>query len=108
MSIEVIYRVLKSNGELAGEYMDRKQAEAHDQKLDCIYAIVDLIADHSKSLDAKVIEGIAEHLVNNKQAVMNALKKVKDVAPDESQNAQRTSEPSNVESIASAKKLATG
>src|SRR5687767_2010907 len=107
MSIEVIYRVLKSNGELAGEHMDRKLAEAHDQKLDCIYAIVDLIAEHSKGLDAKAIEGIAEHLVNNRQTVMNALKKVKDVAPEEPQSSQRASD-SNVESIASAKKLATG
>ncbi|NJO13558.1 MAG: YebG family protein, partial [Gammaproteobacteria bacterium] len=88
MTIEVIYRVLKSNGELAGEYMDRKLAEAHDQKLDCIYAIVDLIADHAKGLDTKVIEGIAEHLVNNRQAVMSALKKVKDVAPEEPQASQ--------------------
>jgi dsDNA-binding SOS-regulon protein len=107
MSIEVIYRVLKSNGELAGEYMDRKLAEAHDQKLDCIYAIVDLIADHAKGLDAKVIEGIAEHLVNNRQTVMNALKKVKDVAPEEPQAAPRASD-SNVEPIASAKKVAAG
>lgn len=107
MSIEVIYRVLKSNGELAGEYMDRKLAEAHDQKLDCIYAIVDLISQQAKGLDAKIIEGIAEHLVNNKQAVVNALKKVKDVAAEEPSSPQRASD-SNVESIASAKKAATG
>jgi len=107
MSIEVIYRVLKSDGELAGEYMDRKLAEAHDQKLDCIYAIVELIAEQAKGLDAKIVERIAEHLVNNKQTVMNALKKVKDVAPDELQSSQRGVD-SNVESIASAKKLATG
>jgi len=107
MSIEVIYRVLKSNGELAGEYMDRKLAEAHDQKLDCIYAIVDLIAEQAKGLDTKVIEGIAEHLVNNKQTVMNALKKVKDVAAEEPQSPQRSSD-SNVESIATAKKVAAG
>jgi dsDNA-binding SOS-regulon protein len=105
MSIEVIYRVLKSNGELAGEYMDRKLAEAHDQKLDCIYAIVDVIAEQAKGLDKKVIEGIAEHLVNNRQAVMIALKKVKDVAPEETQSLQRAVD-SNVESITSAKKLA--
>ncbi len=107
MSIEVIYRVLKSNGELAGEYMDRKLADAHDQKLDCIYTIVDLIAEQAKGLDAKVIEGIAEHLVNNKQAVISALKKVKDIAPDETQSQQRVTD-SNVESITSIKKLANG
>jgi uncharacterized protein len=107
MSIEVIYRVLKANGELAGEYMDRKLADAHDQKLDCIYAIVDLITEHSKGLDAKVIEGIAEHLVNNKQVVMSALKKVKDVAAEEVPAPARAND-SNVESITSAKKAATG
>jgi uncharacterized protein len=105
MSIEVIYRVLKSNGELAGEYMDRKLAEAHDQKLDCIYAIVDLITEQAKGLDTKVIEGIAEHLVNNRQTVMSALKKVKETAPEEAPSPQRASD-SNVESITSAKKLA--
>ena len=36
MTIEIVYRVRKPNGELAGEYMDKKQADAHDQKLDCI------------------------------------------------------------------------
>jgi dsDNA-binding SOS-regulon protein len=107
MSIEVIYRVLKSNGELAGEYMDRKLAEAHDQKLDCINAIAELIAEQSKGLDAKVIEGIAEHLVNNKQVVMNALKKVKDVASEEAQSPPRAID-SNVEPIAAARKLAAG
>ena|ERR1044071_3601334 len=107
MSIEVIYRVLKANGELAGEYMDRKLAEAHDQKLDCIYAIVELITEQAKGLDTKVIEGIAEHLVNNKQAVLTALKKVKDVAPEETQSAARSAD-SNVESITSAKKAASG
>jgi len=107
MSIEVIYRVLKANGELAGEYMDRKLADAHDQKLDCIYAIVDLIGEHAKGLDTKVIEGIAEHLVNNKQAIITALKKVKDVAADEPQSPPRVSD-SNVESIAAARKSAAG
>jgi dsDNA-binding SOS-regulon protein len=107
MSIEVIYRVLKANGELAGEYMDRKLADAHDQKLDCIYAIVDLIAEQTKGLDTKVVEAIAEQLVNNKQAVISALKKVKDLAPDETQSPQRASD-ANVESITSAKKAANG
>jgi dsDNA-binding SOS-regulon protein len=107
MSIEVIYRVLKANGELAGEYMDRKLAEAHDLKLDCISAIVDLIEEPAKGVDPKVIEAIAEHLVNHKQALVAALKKVKDVAAEDAPSPQRAAD-SNVESITAAKKLANG
>ena len=107
MSIEVIYRVMKTNGELAGEYMDKKLADAHDQKLDGIYAIVDLISEQTKDLDAEVMEGIAEHLVNNKQVVMGALKKVKDLPAGETPRREHGHE-SNVEAITSVKKLGTG
>ncbi len=78
MTIEVVYRVKKPNGELAGEYMDKKQADAHDQKLDCIYTIVDLIQSECEQLDDAVSEQIAECMVENKQMLMGALKKVKD------------------------------
>ncbi len=80
MSIEVIYRVLKSNGELAGEYMDKKEADAHDQKLDCIYVIAELVQE-ATSLSDEAAEKVAEHLVQKRADVMSALKKVKDTAP---------------------------
>jgi len=106
MSIEVIYRVLKNDGELAGEYMDKKLADSHDQKLDCIYTIADLILEQSTQLGAETAEAIAEYLANNKQTLLNALKKVKDMPKQEAENNQ--AEKSNVESLSSAKKAATG
>jgi dsDNA-binding SOS-regulon protein len=96
MSIEVIYRVLKQNGELAGEYMDKKLADSHDQKLDSIYAIADLIKEQAKDLDFAVVEGIAEHLVDNRQAVVAALKKIKDSPADPKANSGKGS---NVETL---------
>lgn len=78
MAIEVVYRVKKPNGELAGEYMDKKQADAHDQKLDCIYTIVDLIQSECDQLEDSVSEQIAECMVDNRQLLMASLKKVKD------------------------------
>lgn len=79
MSVEIVYRVVKTNGELAGEYMDKKLADAHDQKLDCIYTLVELMLEKSSHLDEASAEKIAEHLVDNKAELMSALKKVKDV-----------------------------
>lgn len=108
MSIEVIYRVLKADGELAGEYMDKKLADSHDQKLDCIYIIADLMLEQAKQLGAETAEAIAEHLVNNKQSVLNALKKVKDVPKQETENETSQVEKSNVEPLPSAKKTAIG
>ncbi|GAB1264873.1 YebG family protein [Aurantivibrio infirmus] len=97
MSIEVIYRVLKTNGELAGEYMDKKLADSHDQKLDCIYTITDLMLEASKALDADTAEGIAEHLVNNKQTMLDALKKVKEFTKPQTE--MEFKESSNVETL---------
>ena len=79
MTIEVIYRVLKTNGELAGEYMDKKLADAHDQKLDCIYMIADLICTAAPELAGDKADRIAERLVDNKAEITSALKKVKGV-----------------------------
>jgi len=83
MSITTVYRVLKTNGELAGEYVDKKLADAHDQKLDGIYAISELIEAKAPELSVQVVEAIAEHLVDNKSAVLAALKKIKDIASEE-------------------------
>ena len=73
MSIQTIYRVLKNNGDLAGEYMDKKLADLHDQKLDSISAIAELISEQAPNLDEAEVEAIAEHLVNNKANLMAAL-----------------------------------
>lgn len=77
MSIETVYRVIKANGDLAGEYMDKKQADLHDQKLDCIYLIAELVGASPVSLDDAQAERVAEYLVDNKAQVLSALKKVK-------------------------------
>ncbi|UTA46502.1 YebG family protein [Simiduia sp. 21SJ11W-1] len=83
MAIEVVYRVLKRNGEQAGEYMDKKLADAHDQRLDCVYTIVDLISEEDTGLTEAAIEAIAERLIDNRQDLMAALKKVKDLPQSE-------------------------
>lgn len=90
MAIEVVYRVLKRNGEQAGEYMDKKLADAHDQRLDCVYTIVDLISEEETGLTESAIESIAERLIDNRQDLMAALKKVKDMpkAEPESEGSQ--------------------
>lgn len=112
MSVEVIYRVLKTNGELAGEYMDKKQADAHDQKLDCIYTLVELVLEHAKDIEESVAEGIAEHLVDNKSVVLSALKKVKDTPAvkedDNSASPIISVDDSKLETIDSNKKAANG
>lgn len=84
MAIEIVYRVIKRNGEQAGEYMDKKLADAHDQRLDCVYTIVDLINEVDTGLTEAAVEAIAERLIENRQDLMNALKKVKDIPVDES------------------------
>ena len=93
MSIEVVYRVIKRDGNQAGEYMDKKLADAHDQRLDCIYTIVDLIEEKESGLSSDKLEGIAEHLIENRQNLMGALKKVKDLPKPESE------QESNIEPI---------
>jgi dsDNA-binding SOS-regulon protein len=79
MAIEIVYRVLKRNGEQAGEYMDKKLADAHDQRLDCVYTIVDLISEEDTGLSEANIEALAERLIDNRHDVIAALKKVKDL-----------------------------
>lgn len=86
MAIEIVYRVLKRNGEQAGEYMDKKLADAHDQRLDCVYTIVDLISEEDTGLTETAIEAIAERLIDNRQDLMAALKKVKDLPPAAPEN----------------------
>ncbi len=86
MAIEIVYRVLKRNGEQAGEYMDKKLADAHDQRLDCVYTIVDLISEEDTGLTETAIEAIAERLIDNRQDLMAALKKVKDLPPATPEN----------------------
>ncbi|AFU97997.1 YebG family protein [Simiduia agarivorans] len=87
MAIEIVYRVIKRNGEQAGEYMDKKLADAHDQRLDCVYTIVDLISDVETGLGEDKVEMIAEKLIDNRQDLMAALKKVKDLpTPAEDEN----------------------
>jgi len=98
MSIETIYRVRKHNGELAGEYMDKKEADAHDQKLDGIFAIAELISEQAQDLDEAKADAIAEHLVNNKPAVMAALKKIKD-RPAKDKPQAKAERDSNVEAL---------
>ncbi|MDN3640107.1 YebG family protein [Simiduia curdlanivorans] len=83
MAIEIVYRVIKRNGEQAGEYMDKKLADAHDQRLDCVYTIVDLISAEETGLTEAAIEAIAERLIENRQDLMTALKKVKDLPVEE-------------------------
>ncbi|WNO09205.1 YebG family protein [Teredinibacter sp. KSP-S5-2] len=83
MTIEVVYRVKKPNGELAGEYMDKKLADAHDQKLDCIYTIAELIQENCKELNEDLSEQVAECLVDNRDLLVSSLKKVKSI-PGES------------------------
>ena len=83
MAIEIVYRVIKRNGEQAGEYMDKKLADAHDQRLDCVYTIVDLISTEETGLTEAAIEAIAERLIENRQDLMTALKKVKDLPTEE-------------------------
>ena len=96
MPVEIIYRVIKRDGNQAGEYMDKKLADAHDQRLDCIYTIVDLIEEKESGLSPDSVEAIAEHLVDNRQDLLTALKKVKDMP--------KTMEdtPSNVEPLTKA------
>ena len=94
MAIEIVYRVLKRNGEQAGEYMDKKLADAHDQRLDCVYTIVDLISEQDTGLTEAAIENIAERLIDNRHDLMAALKKVKDLPQAEPE--------SNVTSLAEA------
>ncbi|MBB3168674.1 YebG family protein [Simiduia aestuariiviva] len=94
MAIEIVYRVLKRNGEQAGEYMDKKLADAHDQRLDCVYTIVDLISEEDTGLTESAIEALAERLIDNRQDLMSALKKVKDLPQAEPE--------SNVASLAQA------
>ncbi|BFM11952.1 hypothetical protein R50072_21050 [Simiduia litorea] len=86
MAIEIVYRVIKRNGEQAGEYMDKKLADAHDQRLDCVYTIVDLISAEETGLTEAAIEAIAERLIENRQDLMTALKKVKDLPVEEVEN----------------------
>lgn len=81
MAIEIVYRVIKRNGEQAGEYMDKKLADAHDQRLDCVYTIVDLLNAEDTGLSEPALEAIAERLIDNRNELMAALKKVKDL-PD--------------------------
>ena len=83
MAIEIVYRVIKRNGEQAGEYMDKKLADAHDQRLDCVYTIVDLISEEETGLTEAAIEAIAERLIENRHDLMTALKKVKDLPAEE-------------------------
>ena len=83
MAIEIVYRVIKRNGEQAGEYMDKKLADAHDQRLDCVYTIVDLISEEETGLTESAIEAIAERLIENRHDLMTALKKVKDLPAEE-------------------------
>ncbi len=115
MSVEVVYRVVKTNGELAGEYMDKKLADAHDQKLDCIYTLVELMLEKSDALNEAAAEKIAEHMVDNKAALMNALKKVKDAQSPSDSKKQPVNSPltpngsdneSNVELLETNKKVA--
>ncbi len=106
MTIEIIYRVKKPNGELAGEYMDKKEADAHDRRLDCIYTIVDLMVEGSSDLDLDLMEVIAEKLVERKQELMTALKKVKDSpAKDEARGLHNLDSDSNVETLNPIKKV---
>ena len=106
MTIEIVYRVKKSNGELAGEYMDKKEADAHDRKLDCIYTIVDLMVEGSSDLDLDLMEVIAEKLVERKQELINALKKVKDFpAKHEARDLHNITPDSNVETLTPVKKV---
>ena len=86
MAIEIVYRVIKRNGEQAGEYMDKKLADAHDQRLDCVYTIVDLISEEDTGLAEAAIEKIAERLIDNRQDLMAALKKVKDLPTEEAES----------------------
>lgn len=87
MAIEIVYRVIKRNGEQAGEYMDKKLADAHDQRLDCVYTIVDLINEVDTGLSEAAVEAIAEKMIDNRQDLMTALKKVKDLpASDTEEN----------------------
>lgn len=97
MTIQTIYRVLKNNGDLAGEYMDKKLADLHDQKLDSISAIAELISEQSPNLGEAEVEAIAEHLVNNKANLMAALKKIKDL-PAETKTEEKAAS-SNVEAL---------
>ena len=83
MAIEIVFRVIKRNGEQAGEYMDKKLADAHDQRLDCVYTIVDLISEEETGLTESAIEAIAERLIENRHDLMTALKKVKDLPAEE-------------------------
>lgn len=119
MSVEVVYRVVKTNGELAGEYMDKKLADAHDQKLDCIYTLVELMLEKSDALNEAAAEKIAEHMVDNKTEIMSALKKVKDLPAtgNETKDAQSTQslaegkapiKDTNIEILDTEKKVAAG
>ncbi|WP_163934748.1 YebG family protein [Paraferrimonas sp. SM1919] len=79
MAVEVIYRVVKRNGDTAGEYMEKKLADAYDQRLDCMYSIVDLIAKADDSIAEDISEKIADVFIENRNELMAALKKVKDI-----------------------------
>ena len=63
--------------------MDKKLADAHDQRLDCVYTIVDLISEEETGLTESAIEAIAERLIENRHDLMTALKKVKDLPAEE-------------------------
>lgn len=82
MAIHTIYRVTDRTGKTVGEFMDKKTADIIDQRLDVMYELSDSMANLDAGLSETQTEKLALWMMDNREALMKSLKKVKDVPED--------------------------